>query len=108
MDDSLTVGGATGLQTAAVRSGANSRSAAVHDTAADTAKDARTTEAERPKTTGHFAIDPATRSVVFRIVSAIEGTVVAQFPNEIQLRVREYVAAADASAQVSRTEGKTA
>lgn len=63
---------------------------------------------DRPRTTSHTEIDPATKSVVLRVVSEMVGTVVAQYPNEVQLRVREYVTASDAAKEESRPAGTTA
>ena len=44
------------------------------------------------KVVRNIEIDAATRSVIFETVSQSTGTVVAQYPNKIQLKLRAYLA----------------
>ncbi len=109
MSDTLAIGSASQLlMTVAlltanksppvVESNSNVRSGNTHSAA----------DYDRPRTTSHTEIDPATKSVVLRVVSEMVGTVVAQYPNEVQLRVREYVTASDAAKEKSQPAGTTA
>lgn len=109
MSDTLAIGSASQLlMTTALLTA--SKSPPVVESKSDSRLSSNRTAADydRPRTTSHTEIDPATQSVVLRVVSEMVGTVVAQYPNEVQLRVREYVTASDAAKETQNRVGTTA
>lgn len=104
MDDSLSLGGATGNHAVAAQPIAK-QSHRIEAQAAAAPQIAQESSAPRaPRTTSHTEFDPVTQSVVFRIVSDLSGTVITQIPTEIQLRVREHVAAVDATREAKTSD----
>lgn len=98
MNDFPTVGGATALHSSRVRQDTTHTQASTDGVTED--QSGATVEQPTPvatRTMRTIDIDPETQSVVFRVISETSGSVVAQYPAEVQLRLRAYLANSDAA-----------
>ena len=63
----------------------------------------QSTAAQKTRT---LDIDPETQSVVFRLISESSGSVVVQYPADVQLQLRAYLASSDVGMQPSHSSAK--